>query len=310
MIFILRKGFLLNLMMFVSICLLLVACGGATDNGTTDNGTTDEQNDAAQENEGTAEGGDIELVYVNWDSEVASTHVIKTVLENEGFNVTITPVDNAPMWSAVADGSADGMVAAWLPATHADPYERFGDQVEDLGPNLEGAKIGLVVPQYVEANSIEELNDYADQFNNTIVGIEPGAGVMQATERAIEEYGLDFDLLQSSSAGMAAELAGAYDREDWVVVTGWTPHWKFAKFELKYLDDPKGIFGDAEFIHTIVRQGLKEDMPRAYEILDKFHWTTEDMEAVMLKIEEGMEPAAAAEKWVQENEDKVREWVE
>ncbi len=34
-----------------------------------------------------------------------------------------------------------------------------GDRVEDLGPSYEDAKIGLVVPAYVEINSIEELND-------------------------------------------------------------------------------------------------------------------------------------------------------
>ena len=49
------------------------------------------------------------------------------------------------------------------------------------------------------------------------------------------------------------------ENEDDIVVTAWMPHWMFAKYDLTLLEDPMGVFGDAEEIHTIVRQGLKED---------------------------------------------------
>ncbi|AQS57381.1 glycine betaine ABC transporter substrate-binding protein [Novibacillus thermophilus] len=296
--------------------MFLAACSGAAENG---EGTGTEENGTAESSEGDATdegaaddeaGGNITLAYVNWDSEIASHHVLQKVLEDEGFEVELLAVDNAPMWQGVADGSADATAAAWLPATHAAQYDEFGDQVVDLGPNLEGAKIGMVVPTYVDIDSIEEVNDNADKFNGQIIGIEPGAGVMLATEDAIEAYGMsDMELVSSSSAGMAAELQKAYNNEEWIAVTGWTPHWKFSKFDLKYLEDPKGSYGEAEAIHTIVREGLEEDMPRAYEILDNFYWEPVDMEEVMLKIQEGMDPEDAAAEWVEANPDKVQEWV-
>lgn len=266
------------------------------------------QQQAPQE-QGAEAKGQVELGYVQWDSEIASTNVVKKVLEDAGYEVKITPVDAAAMWLGVAEGDFDGIVAAWLPATHKDYYANVKDKVEDLGPNLEGAKIGLVVPEYVTINSIEELNSVKDKFKGKITGIEPGAGIMKATERAIDEYGLDFELQTSSSAGMAAALKKAEDNNEWIVVTGWTPHWKFAKWDLKYLEDPKGIYGGEEYIHTIVRKGLKEDKPEVYEILDRFHWEASDMEAVMLDIENGMEPSEAAAKWVEANQDKVSEWT-
>jgi glycine betaine/proline transport system substrate-binding protein len=253
--------------------------------------------------------GAVELGYVQWDSEVASTNVVKKVLEDLGYEVKITAVDAAPMWLGVSEGNFDGIVAAWLPGTHKDYYENVKDKVEDLGPNLEGARIGLVVPEYVTINSIEELNGVKDKFAGKITGIEPGAGIMLATEAAIKDYGLDFELQNSSSAGMVAALKKAVDQEDWVVVTGWTPHWKFSKWELKYLEDPKKVYGEAEHINTIVRKGLKEDLPEVYEVLDKFFWTAADMEAVMLDIENGMKPEEAAAKWVETNQEKVKEWT-
>jgi glycine betaine/proline transport system substrate-binding protein len=264
----------------------------------------------AQQQQGQEDKGTVELGYVQWDSEIASTNVVKKVLEDQGYEVKITAVDASPMWLGVSEGNFDGIVAAWLPATHKDYYAQVKDKVEDLGPNLQGAKIGLVVPEYVTINSIEELNSVKDKFQGKITGIEPGAGIMKATEQAIQDYNLDLDLQSSSSAGMAAALKKAEDNGDWIVITGWTPHWKFAKWDLKYLEDPKGVYGAEEFIHTIVRKGLKEEKPEVYDILDKFNWTASDMEAVMLDIEDGMEPAEAAAKWVEANQEKVKEWIE
>ncbi|HBV99446.1 MAG TPA: glycine/betaine ABC transporter substrate-binding protein [Desulfotomaculum sp.] len=255
------------------------------------------------------EKGTVELGYVQWDSEIASTNVVKKVLEDLGYEVKMTAVDASPMWLGVSEGNFDGIVAAWLPATHKDYYEKVKDKVENLGPNLNGAKIGLVVPQYVTINSIEELNSVKDKFKGGITGIEPGAGIMKATETAIKDYGLDLKLQSSSSAGMAAGLKKAADNKDWIVVTGWTPHWKFAKWDLKYLEDPKGVYGGEEHIATIVRKGLKEDKPEVYKVLDNFQWEPADMEKVMLEIQNGAKPEEAAAKWVKENTERVNKWT-
>lgn len=254
--------------------------------------------------------GKVELGYVEWDSEIASTNVVKKVLEDQGYDVKITPVDAGIMWTGIGEGNFDGIVAAWLPRTHEDYYAEVKDKVENLGPNLEGAKIGLAVPTYMDINSIEELNSVKDELGGKIIGIEPGAGIMKATEKAIEDYGLDLTLKDSSTAAMTATLKDKIESQEPVVVTEWTPHWPFAKYDLKYLEDPKGSYGGEEHIATIVRSGLKDDMPEVYKILDNFYWTPEDMESVMLDVEQGMEPAEAAAKWVEANQDKVSKWVE
>ncbi|MDG5787968.1 glycine betaine ABC transporter substrate-binding protein [Evansella sp. AB-P1] len=255
----------------------------------------------------------IELVYVEWDSEVASTNVIGKVLEDQGYDVTLTPIDNTLMWDAVATGEADGMVAAWLPATHAAQYEEYADSMVELGANLEGAKIGLVVPEYMTIDSIADLDQYADELGSAITGIEAGSGVVSAAEAAVEsDYpNLEgWEVVPTSSGVMAGELGSAVENGDPIVVTGWTPHWKFASYDLKYLEDPEGTFGEAEHIATFVREGLEEDDAEAFAILDNFFWTAADMEEVMLAITEGASAEEAAAAWVEANEDKVAEWLE
>ncbi|WP_422614996.1 glycine betaine ABC transporter substrate-binding protein [Cohnella caldifontis] len=262
---------------------------------------------------GKKEEKSIKLAYVAWDSEIASTNVVKEVLESRlGYAVEMMQVDAGPMWAGIADGSADAMVAAWLPGTHASYWEKYQKDVVDLGTNLDGTKIGLTVPAYMDIQSIEDLNkpEVAKSINNRIVGIEPGAGIMMAAEKAIKEYPLkDIALLESSSAAMAQELQKAYDNKQPIVVTGWTPHWMFAKMDLKYLDDPKGVFGGDEQIHTIVRKGLDKDKKDAYTFLDQFEWTSDDMANVMVEIQGGKSPEDAAKAWVEANKDKVDAWV-
>ncbi len=258
-----------------------------------------------------ASKGQVTLVYVEWSSEIASTNVVKTVLEELGYKVEMLSVSAAAMWQAVASGDADAHVAAWLPSTHAHYFEAVKDKIEDLGANLEGTKIGLVVPTYVTINSIEELNANVDKFQRKIIGIDPGAGLMSKTEMVIEEYHLDqFKLIEGSGATMAAALKEAIRNQQWIVVTGWTPHWKFSRWQLKYLEDPKKIYGDEEYIGTIVRKRLREDMPEVYHFLDNFYWTTADMEKVMIWNEEpNTTPEENAKRWVNENRDKVAKWL-
>ncbi|HFT0174084.1 TPA: ABC transporter permease/substrate binding protein [Streptococcus pyogenes] len=254
-------------------------------------------------------GETVNIAYVQWDSEVASTHVIAEVLKNEGYHVTLTPLDNAVMWQTVANGNADFSTSAWLPVTHGQQYQKYKSKLDDLGPNLKGTKLGLAVPKYMtDVNSIEDLSKQADQ---KITGIEPGAGIMAAAKKTLKEYHnlSSWELVAASTGAMTTSLDQAIKKKDPIVVTAWSPHWMFAKYDLKYLKDPKETFGSTENINTIARKGLKKDLPNVYKIIDKFHWTQKDMEAVMLDINKGMSSEAAAKKWVEANKSKVSSWT-
>ena len=256
--------------------------------------------------------GRLTLAYVEWDCAVASTNVAQAVLQEElGYNVETLSVSAAAMWQGIASGDVDGMVTSWLPVTHAEYKEATEGQVVDLGVLTEGAKIGLVVPEYVEIDSIEELNANADKFNGRITGIDPGAGIMARTEEALEEYNMtNMELQEGSGATMAAALREAIRDGDWVVVTGWSPHWKFGRWDLKYLEDPKKVYGEAEYIGKVVRQGLEEDATEAYQFLDNFAWTQEQMAEVMVMNEENPDNLYGnAVTFIENNPDLVDKWL-
>ncbi|WP_188207059.1 glycine betaine ABC transporter substrate-binding protein [Alkalibacillus aidingensis] len=162
-----------------------------------------------------------------------------------------------------------------------------------------------------------DVNDdvnYSEAVGYEIIGIEPGAGITVTTEKAIEEYEnlSGWELEQSSTAAMVTELEGAIANEEPIIVTGWNPHWKFAQFpDLKYLDDPQGIYGEAENIQTLARQGFEEDNPEAFKLIDQFYWDVEDMEEIMYDANENDEDIDdVARQWVEDNQDKVSEWTD
>ncbi|MEA1961149.1 MAG: glycine betaine ABC transporter substrate-binding protein [Bacillota bacterium] len=289
------KKFVALVSMLLVLSLGLIGCGG----------------NQAPEDQADADKGTVKILYVEWACASASSHVIADILETKmGYDVELTPVSAPLLFEGLANDDGDFMTTAWLPITHESYMAKVEGEVEDLGPNLEGAKLALVVPEYVEANSIDDLNTYKDAFGGQIIGIDPGAGIMKLTEEAIPAYGLEYELMEGSDATMIAALKSAFDKQEAVVVTGWSPHWMYAKWDLKNLEDPKKVLGEEETINTVARLGLKEDMPEVYELVDNFKWTINDIGSAMLMANaEDVDSPEAAHKWVQENEELVNSWL-
>ncbi len=144
-----------------------------------------------------------------------------------------------------------------------------------------------------------------------VVGIDAGAGVMIKTDEAIKQYGLDYKLVASSGSGMIAELTRAENEKKPVVVTGWIPHWMFAKWKLKFLDDPKKVYGDTEHVDTVANPALEAKAKPVWEFLKKFGWKDgNEVGQVMLAIQEGAKPEDAAKQWVAANPGRVKDWVQ
>ena len=258
-----------------------------------------------------ADSKTLSIGYVDgWSDSVATTHVAAEVIKQKlGYDVKLQAVATGIMWQGVATGKLDAMLSAWLPVTHGEYWAKNKDKVVDYGPNFKDAKIGLIVPEYVKAKSIEDLKTDTT-FKNKIVGIDAGSGVMLKTDEAIKAYGLDYKLQASSGAAMIAELTRAEDKQESIAVTGWVPHWMFAKWKLRFLDDPKGIYGAAETVNSIGSKGLEKKAPEVVAFLKKFQWASKDeIGEVMLAIQEGAKPEAAAKDWVAKHPERVAEWV-
>jgi glycine betaine/proline transport system substrate-binding protein len=259
-----------------------------------------------------ASKGKVKIAYVEWSDSVVATNIAKTVLEQAGYDVTLTPLAAAAMWQAVATGEADAMLAGWLPVTHKAYYDKLKSQVELTTPNITGARLGWATPDYTDIKSIEDLKTKGSEVDNKVIGIDPGAGLMRASEKAIKDYGLsNIKLVEGSDATMVATLKDAIDKKQPIVVTAWTPHWMFARWKLRYLNDPKGSLGAEETVYTVSRKDLAKDMPEVHKILKNMKFSLEEEQKVMVWNEEsGAKPAETAARWVKENPEIVKSWLQ
>ena len=280
--------------------LVLAGCAGETgENGSNgDEGSPESQ-------------GSITLAVFNgWDEGIATSELWKAVLEDEGYDVTLEYADVAPLFAGLSTGDYDFTTDVWLPGTHAEYVEEFGDDMVDLGAWNTNAALTVAVNEDAPIDSLTELAENADLFGNQIVGIEPGAGLTAAMENAvIPGYGLEgMEFTTSSTAAMLTELEAATSAGENVVVTLWEPHWAYGAFPIKNLEDPEGTLGEAEGLHIFSRTGFDSDFPQVADWLGNFEMSLDqlyDLENLLFVDNDTDDYGPLVDQWIADNQEYV-----
>ena len=280
---------------------VLTACGS----------TGGETNSEAAGPETGVSDEELTIGQINWAENIAVTNMWKAILEDKGYNVKLTNLNMGATMKALESGDLDASLEIWLPVQDANYLEKFQDTVNFSESTwFDNAKVGLVVPTYLEeVNSVEDLNEHKELFNEKIVGFDPGAGTMEVTEQLIEDYNLELELISSSEPAMLSEIGKAVGNEEAIVAPLWSPHSVFSKYDLKFLEDPQNTFGGVEKIHHATRLGFEEDYP---EVSDWFNnWKMDDQQIgeLIIYVESAEDPLEGAKKWIEENQELIGEWV-
>lgn len=264
----------------------------------------------------------INIGWTSWSDAEFVTKLARDLIESHyGYNVKLTMADVGIQYQGVKKGDLDAMLMAWLPDTHRDYWDKVRDKVYDLGPLYTGAKLGWVVPDYIpksELNSIEDLkkSNVASKLGDKVTGIDPGAGLMRLSAKALKDYGLDnYQLVQSSGAAMTAQLTRAERSKQWIVVTGWTPHWMFGKWKLRFLQDPKGVLGGPQHIDAVVREGFTQDYPKVAAFLTRMYIPLNELQAGMFQAQQYQKQnkdnpyELAVKDYIKNHPDRVNYWL-
>ena len=272
-----------------------------------------------------------------WPGATVKSQVVSAILEKMGYTTKIKEMDPGIVYTSLADKQIDMTVAGWLPTTHESYWNEKGDALEIAGINVTTTWLGLGVPSYVDKDirSLSDLKgetEFGKQVSYTITGIDPGAGVMKSTEKALEQYDLSkWTLQQSSAAAMLTEVQKAFDEQRPIIATVWQPHSTFAVGDLRKLKDPQNIYNDPEatkqflqkhapeyadadvssdVLASVVYTGFKEDAPAAYTFLQNFTVPAETQSEWIYKFNvKDRSPESIAAEYIVNNTDTVQQWV-
>ena len=258
---------------------------------------------------------------VGWTDITATTAVATTVLQGLGYRTDIKLLSVPVTYASLGAGDLDVFLGNWMPTMEADirPYLDKAT-VEDLGPNLTGAKYTLAVPAYTHAAGLKDFSDiatFADQLDGRIYGIEPGNDGNRLILDMIagDQFGLGkFRLAESSEQGMLAQVARAVQRREHIVFLGWEPHPMNANVEMAYLSGGDAVFGPdfgGATVHTNTRAGLSAECPNVGKLLGNMAFSLKMENEIMGAIlNDGAEPQAAAKAWLTANPEALGGWLD
>jgi len=236
-------------------------------------------------------------------ADVLPTAMIgKKFLELEGFKVELTEfAEQGILFAALTKGDVEVISTQINYVTH-DHWKRNNRRLEKISAVSHGVYQSLVVPSYVPIDSIEDLPKIADQVDNKIIGIETGSALYKETEAALKAYGLDYQLVAGST------LQSALDRKAPIVTMLWDPSWMMAKFDVKFLKDPKGIFAPPQTQYWIATKGFSAKKNHAREALASVYIPIEDVRIINEQVNDGLTMQQAADAWWEKNQDLVKRW--
>ncbi len=232
---------------------------------------------------------------------------MRDVAEELGYETEIVEADMGLMYQGLAQGDITVFPDICLPFLHQPYIDKYEGQFEVVGTIYEEAPNGFTVPAYMDIDTIDELKGRADDFNGRIVGIEPSAGIMIQAVDAMKEYGLDgeYELLEGSTPAMLADVKKATSNNEPIVFLSWSPHPMWVDYDLKILEDTKGIW-ETYGCQTGVNNNLKEDAPDLYKFIQEFSLPLDDIEKLLVKMEdENIDIEVLAKDWIEQNREEV-----
>ena len=263
-------------------------------------------------------GGNLTLGYLGWDENVANSYLTKVLLEEElGYEkVELKLADDVgPVYRDLIVGNTDAFLDAWMP-NHEQFVAGGQGKIEVLRKPwyVDPTRYGIAVPDYMKG--VHSISDLDSSGTDMITGIEPGAVLMKQIETdVVPRYHLRSKLVGATTPAMLAELEQAYSMKEPFVFLAWSPHWMNQEYEFRYLSDPKNAIGSVDApqtLHAVARDGLAEDEPAAYALINAMRLDEDQVGSLELAINQAEDPEVGVRRWlkVKENRELVRPWVE
>ncbi len=253
-----------------------------------------------------------------WPGERVKAEIATQILNAMGYEASATDASWVISLQAVAKGDLSADMALWRPTQNSvlDPMLKSG-KVVLLTTNIKDAKYDIVVPDYVwegGVHSIADLHKYGDRFDHKIYGIEAGNDGNELVKDAIKNnlYDLSgWQLMPSSTAGMLAQVGRAVKAHQWIAFLGWQPHWMNVVYNIRFLKDPKKMWGGASTVNTVANPDFVKSNPNVSRFLKQMDIPSKVQSQWIYDYGYKHEPIEqVASQWIESNYELVGQWLD
>jgi len=268
-----------------------------------------------------------------WNGYTASAQVVTEVAKAQGCTITQTTLEEAGVtYDAMEAGSVDVIIEDWGGGRWKEWVDRGA--IQEVGPNGNIGLIGMyvapwMVAKYPDILDSANLNKYASLFKTSDSGgkgawYEGPPGYTTIGEKMISANKLNFKAISTGSeAALVDVLTKAEANKTPALAYFYEPHTLFVKlpgldkarvkFPANDWADAAKASGKTDYPETVLQKlattKLMDSGSIFATIVKNFSWTNADQNSVSADIENGMDPAAAAQKWIDANPDKVKAWL-
>ncbi len=257
---------------------------------------------------------------VGWTDITATTAATSVVLQGLGYRADVKVLSVPVTYKSMANNDIDIFLGNWMPTMEADiaPYREAGS-VDTVRDNLQGAKYTLAVLDSTAQKGLRSFADIAkfrDALDGKIYGIEPGNDGNRIILDMIESdaFGLaGFEVVESSEAGMLAQVTRTVRQQGDVVFLGWEPHPMNANFAMAYLSGGDDYFGPnlgGATVYTNTRAGYVDECPNIGKLLKNLTFSLAMENEIMGAIlNDGTDQNVAATNWLKANPAVLDGWL-
>jgi glycine betaine/proline transport system substrate-binding protein len=260
----------------------------------------------------------VRLAEPGWNDLAFTTGIASVLLKGLGYQPDSKLLGIEVIYQSLKNKDLDIFLGYWDPAMagYYEAYKKDGS-VETVHQNLVGAKYTFAVPQYVYDAGVHDIADlakFSDKFGKKMYGIEPGSNQLMFDIIKDPKFSLTgWDVVESSEAGMLAEVKRKVAAKDWVVFQGWAPHPMNNDIKLAYLTGGDAYYGPdlgAATVSTQVRKGYAQECPNVAKLLDNLTFDVPMENTGMgYLIQDGMAPTDAATRLLKADPKVLDAWL-
>lgn len=229
----------------------------------------------------TGSAPDVVIAYESWSEDVAFAAFTKRLLEEEGFSVKTVQVDNG--YRALKNKKADLFLAYWEPN---DYYKDSADTLLSLGYLYTKAKIGFVVPKYMDAHTIDDVEKFKKELGGKIYVVNPNSEGFAGLNEATKRYNFSLEMEEVTETEMMSLFMERYKNKQPICITGWFPHPMLNLEHLRVLDDPFGAFTQEYNLVKYCNPSWAKKHPKLVSFFTKYDISKEHFKVLIDKVEE------------------------